>query len=227
MARTLKAQVRKDGGKGVARKLRATGQVPAVAYGHKTESQSLSVDTHELELLLGSINAESTLIDLEIEGKGVTPALMRQVQRHPSRPVILHVDFFQVSAGEKLHLPVPIVLRGTPIGVSEHSGVLQEVLRELNVECLPRNIPTEIEVDVSHLDIGSSIHVSDIEVPNATVLNDGDLVICTVSHPTVADLPETTETEPGVGGDVEPELVRDHRGDGEDVPSDHGSAQPE
>jgi large subunit ribosomal protein L25 len=227
MSKTLKARRRTDGGKGVARKLRQAGEIPAVAYGHGKESQSLSVNTHELELLLATINPENTIIDLEIDGGETTPALIRQVQHHPSRPVILHVDFFQVRAGEKIHVPVPVVLVGTPAGVRDEGGILQEVLRELTVECLPRNIPTEIMIDVDGLELGSSIHVSDVSVPNGTILNDGDLVICTVSTPTVEALPEDTVTEEGVGGEVDTELVSDRREGAKDVPFEQGSAQPE
>jgi large subunit ribosomal protein L25 len=227
MSKTLKARRRTDGGKGVARKLRQGGEIPAVAYGHGKESQSLSVNTHELELLLATINPENTIIDLEIEGGDTTPALIRQVQHHPSRPIILHVDFFQVRAGEKIHVPVPVVLVGNPVGVRDQNGILQEVLRELTVECLPRNIPAEIEINIEDLEIGSSVHVSQVSVPNATILNDGDLVICTVSTPTVEALPEDATTEDGVGGEVDTELVSERGEDARDVASEQGSAQPE
>jgi large subunit ribosomal protein L25 len=227
MARRLKARPREGSGKGVARKLRASGEVPAVAYGHGVESRSLSVSTHELELLLATINPENTLIELEVEGSGPASALIRQVQHHPSRPVILHVDFFQVRAGEKLQVAIPVILHGTPIGVSEQGGVLQEVLRELTVACLPKDIPTSIDVDIAALELGGVVHVSDVRVENAEILNDPELVICTISHPTVEEAPEEPETEPGVGGEVQPELIRDRREGAEEVPSEGGSAASE
>jgi large subunit ribosomal protein L25 len=224
---TLKARLRKETGKGVARKLRGAGEIPAVSYGHGQEGRSLVVNAHELELLLAGINPETTIIDLLVDEARPVPVLIREVQRHPSRPVILHVDFFQVRAGEKLHVSVPVRLHGTPVGVTDSSGVLQEVLRELSVECLPRNIPSGIDVDISHLQLGDSILVSDIEIEQATILNPGDLVICTVTTLSVASLPEDAVTEEGVGGEVEPELVRDRREEAEGTAAERGSAQPE
>lgn len=218
---TLNARVRSDKGKGVARKLRQAGEVPAVVYGHGQEGRSLSVNTHELETLLTRINPENTIIDLKVDGGKPLQALIREVQHHPSRPSILHVDFFEIRANETLQVAVPVVLTGTAVGVSEGGGMLQEILRELQVETLPADIPSSIELDVSSLEVGQSLHVSDVMLSVGTVLNDPELVVCTVSAPTVAALPEDTEAEGGVGGDVEPELVG--RGDAEG----EGPGQPE
>ncbi len=199
---TLKASLRSDTGKGAARKLRAAGQVPAVAYGHGMAGRPLSVNAHELELLLNSINPENTIIDLRIEGSKPAQALIREVQRHPSRPVIVHVDLFQVRAGEKLHVEVPVRLQGTPKGVREEDGILQEVLRELTVECLPKDIPTGIDIDIEGLGLGESVHVSDVHLPDAVILNDPELVICMVVAPATA-----APSEPGEAAAGEPELV--------------------
>lgn len=227
MAVTLNARPRSTTGKNAARKLRSAGLVPAVVYGHGDETRPLEVSVLEVERLLSNINVENTVIELQVEGSKPVQALIREVQYHPSRPRLLHLDLFQLHAGEKIHLQVPIRLHGTPIGVRDSGGILQEVVRELEVECLPRDIPEGADVDVSGLGLGDTVHVSDISLPNVKVLNDPDLVICTISSPTVAALPETPETSVGVGGDVEPELIRDHRGDAENVPFQQGSAQPE
>lgn len=224
---TLNAKLRKETGKGVARKLRSAGEIPAVAYGHGQEGRALTVDAHELELLLSTINPETTIIDLKVAGTRPAPVLIREVQRHPSRPVILHVDFFQVKAGETLHISVPIRLRGTPAGVREGGGLLQEVLRELSVECLPKNIPTGVELDIDHLQLGDSIHVSDVTIENATILNPPDLVICSVTTPQVEALPEDEEAEAAVGEEVEPELIGDRKGEAEETSSEKGSGKPE
>jgi large subunit ribosomal protein L25 len=222
---TLNARAREGTGKGVARKLRAAGEIPAVAYGHGLDGRPLTVNAHELELLLSSINRETTIIDLRVDGKKTVPALIRDVQRHPSRPIILHVDFFQVRAGEKLHVNVPVRLHGTPIGVQEEGGILQEVLRELSVECLPKDIPAGVDFDIAELKVGDSIHVSDVEIPNAVVLNDPELVICTVSMPTVTALPEDLEAEEGVE-EAEPELIRE-REESPGAPAGESSAPSE
>jgi large subunit ribosomal protein L25 len=216
---TLKAKLREGKGKGVTRKLRAAGEVPAVAYGHGVEGRSLSVDRHELELLLSSINPENTIIDLRIEGSGSVQALIREVQHHPSRPIIFHVDFFQIKAGEKIHVEVPIHLHGSPIGVREGGGMLQEVLRELTVECLPKDIPAGIDIDIDQLKVGEVVHVSDVQVENATILNSPDLVICTVAIPSSGALPEDT-AEPA---ESEPEVLRGRHDD--DDASDKGAAE--
>ena len=227
MAATLSARPRATQGKNAARQLRRDGRVPAVVYGRGEESKPVDVSLHELERLLSSISVENTIIDLQIEGTGEAQALIREVQYHPSRPQILHVDFFHVHAGESIHLQIPIRLHGSPIGVRENGGILQEVLREIEIECLPRDIPEAVDLEIGELDVGDAIHVSDVKIASAKVLNDPDLVICTVTAPTVAALPETAETEEGIGGDVEPELIRDRRGDAEDTPFEKGSAQPE
>lgn len=227
MAAKLNAQLRDNTGKSAVRAIRRTGRVPAVVYGHGDETRPLTIDAVELEKLVSTISVENTLIDLRIEGGKTTSALIREVQYHPVKPRILHVDLYQVHAGEKIHLEVPIRIHGTPVGVREDGGVLQEVLREIHVECLPKDIPEAVDIDIVELRIGDTIHVSDVDLPNVKILNDPDLVICTVTAPTVADLPETTETEDGVGGDIEPELIRDREGDAADTPAEHGSAQPE
>jgi large subunit ribosomal protein L25 len=208
----LNAKVREGTGKGVARKLRAAGEIPAIAYGHGMEGKALTINAHELELLLGTINPENTIIELRVPGAKPAPALIREVQHHPSRPQILHVDFFQVRAGEKLHVEVPIRLHGTPVGVREESGILQEVLRELTVECLPKDIPSAIDIDISELALGGSVHVSDVKLDNATVLNDPELVICTVTTPSMAVLPESAAEEAGAA-EAEPEVIRERRGE--------------
>jgi large subunit ribosomal protein L25 len=222
---TLKARLREGTGKSVTRKLRAAGEIPAVAYGHGVAGRPLSVNGHELELLLNSINPENTIIELKVEGSKPVQALIREVQSHPSRPIIYHVDFFQVKAGEKLQVEIPIRLHGTPRGVSEGGGMLQEILRELSVECLPRNIPTSIDLDIEGLDVGDSIHVSDVTIEDATILNATDLVICTVGAPTLAELPEDAE-EAAADEEAEPEVIRERRDGGEGgTPGEAGESE--
>lgn len=227
MAVSLSVRTREERGKGSSRRLRSAGMVPAVFYGHGDEPRRLAVPTRDLEKLLATISAENTIIDLVIEGESPTPALIREVQHHPSRPELLHVDFFHIHAGEKLTVDVPVRLHGNPIGVRDFGGVLDQVLYALHVECLPRNIPQSVDFDVENLGVGDSVHVRDANLPNVKILNDGDLVICTVGAPTTAALPEGPETDRGVGGEVDTELVRSRRADAEDVPFEHGSRQPE
>jgi large subunit ribosomal protein L25 len=214
MAVMLNVQPRTERGKNDMRKLRARGQVPAVVYGHGDETRALSVSAHDLEKLLGSISVENTIIDLALEGGAATPALIREVQYHPVRKLVLHVDFLVIHAGQKIHLEVPIRLHGSPIGVRDNGGILQEVLRDLHVECLPGDIPEAIDLDIENLDIGDVIHVRDVSAPNVRILNDPDIVLVTVVAPTVAELPEDLEAEEGEAGEGEPEVIR--RGAGEE-----------
>ena len=164
----LSAQARDNGGKGVARKLRSEGRVPAVVYGHGRDPQSLSISTRELERLLDRISAESTVIDLDIDGKG-SRTLIREIQRHPFKRQILHVDFQELVAGEKITVNIPIILVGVPDGVRMDGGILDQVMRELSIEVDPSNIPNHIDVDVTKLTIGTSIHVGDITLPDGVV----------------------------------------------------------
>lgn len=214
MAVTLNARSRETFGKNAARKLRSAGRVPAVIYGHGDETRSLEIAINELERLLSHISMGNTLIDLQVEGAKTTSALIREVQYHAVKPMILHVDFLQVHAGEKIHLRVPVRLHGTPVGVRDEQGVLQEVLHELDVECLPRDIPEGIDIDVEGLAIGDSVHVRDVTIANVTILNDPDLTIASVTTPTVEaiEAPEAAEE----AADAQPELVKDRRKEGED-----------
>ena len=199
---TLRASRRDTGGKGAARKLRGTGQVPAVLYGHGDRTESLAVDAHDLELLLQHVNPENTLIGLDIDGSRAD-VLVREIQRHPYRPEVLHVDFLLVHGDEALKLDIPVRLTGTPVGVLDEGGVLDQVLYELHVECLPGNIPDAAEVDISGLHVGESVRVGDVSMPNVTILMDGDLAIASVLQPRVQ------EEEPAAeGATAEPEVLR-------------------
>jgi large subunit ribosomal protein L25 len=201
----LSGNVRENSGKGVARSLRSSGRVPAIIYGHGREPQSLSIDTRELEKLLSHISAENTVIDLTVDGKSAR-TLIREIQRHPFKRQILHVDFQELVAGEKVIVRLPIVLMGVPAGVRMDGGVLDQTLRELEVEVDPSNIPNHVEVDVTELHIGSSVHVSDITLPEGVeIVGDGDASVCVVSAPRAA-----VEETAAVAADesAEPEVIR-------------------
>jgi large subunit ribosomal protein L25 len=203
----LAAKARDNSGKGVSRKLRSEGRVPAVVYGHGRDPLSLSINTRELERLLDHIAAESTVIDLDIEGKP-SRTLIREIQRHPFKRQILHVDFQELVAGEKISVSVPIVLVGVPDGVRMDGGILDISMRELEIEVDPSNIPNHVEIDVTKLTIGSSVHVRDIPLPEGVeVLDDLDASVCVVSAPRAA-VEETPAAEGEVEVAAEPEVIR-------------------
>lgn len=210
----LSAALRSDGGKGVARKLRSTGRVPAVLYGRSEQPRSLSVNAHELGLLIGSISVDNTLVTLDIDGEGPQDVLLRDVQMHPYKPEALHVDFFHVHAGETLHVKVPVRLSGTPVGVHTDGGVLDHVLYDVDVECLPRDMPDAVEIDVSNLGLGEQVRVGDIPRRRGVkFLQDDDLVIASIvaSRQAISEADAEAETEP-----TEPEVLRARKEEGEE-----------
>ena len=205
---SLGAQPRANRGKGVSRKLRSSGRIPAVVYGHGETTRSLTVDARELERLFSHIQRASTVINLKIEGESELKALVREVQSHPSRGTILHVDFYQIHAGERITVEVPIHLIGTPAGVRA-GGILQHSLNELEIECLADQIPEEIRIDVAGLQIGDSLHVSDITLPEGVEsLVDGDRSICSVIPPTVVAAAAPAEGVEPAATTAEPEVIR-------------------
>jgi large subunit ribosomal protein L25 len=205
---TLTAQPRAENGKGVSRKLRASGRIPAVIYGHGEATRTLTVDAREFERLLATVRVENTLIDVSIEGeRAPVKALVREVQTHPSRGAVLHVDLYQIHAGETLTVEVPIVLVGQSPGVRA-GGIMQHALTELEIECLPDRIPEVIEVDVSALQIGDSIHVGDIALPEGVEAQvDADRSICSVVPPTVAAPTPEEEAAAAAAAQAEPEVI--------------------
>jgi large subunit ribosomal protein L25 len=189
MAQTaqLTAEPRTVHGTGEMRRLRRAGRTPAVIYGHGREPAALSVSSFELGRLLESIAPASTIVDLTVGG-AVYKTLIREVQRHPLRPGVVHVDFYEVKAGEKITLEVPVHLVGIPDGVRNQGGTLDQVLRMVEIEVLPTDIPERVELDVTALTIGKSLPVSALDIPNAEILTDAGLTVCTVVAPRVAEV---------------------------------------
>ncbi|MEO5903175.1 MAG: 50S ribosomal protein L25/general stress protein Ctc [Gemmatimonadaceae bacterium] len=209
----LSVTKRENSGKGVARTLRAAGRVPAIIYGHGREPQALSINTRDLEKLLEHISAENTVIDLDLDGTN-SRTLIREIQRHPFKRQILHVDFQELVAGEKVIVRVPVILIGVPDGVRMDGGILDQTMRELEVEVDPANIPNHIEVDVTKMVIGSSLHVSDITLPEGVeVVAEEDASVAVVSAPRAAV--EAAATEEAVAG-AEPEVIRAKKPDEEE-----------
>ena len=202
---SLTANPRVVRGKGAARQVRFQKKVPAVIYGHGRTSQALEVDAQALEKALTGIEPASTIIELTLDGKK-TRTLIREIQRHPVRPDIIHVDFYEIRADEKVTLRVPVHLVGTPDGVRNAGGVLDQVTREVEIEVMPEHIPNRVELDVTTLTIGRSLHVRDLQVPNATILTLADLTIATVVPPRAEEV-VAPAAETGVEV-AEPELIR-------------------
>ena len=200
----LQAQPRATTGRGAVKKIKAQGFVPGVIYGAKDAPQSLQLSEREVATLLSHASGESVLVEVAIDGGGTKTALIQEVQHHPVNGRILHVDFHAISMDDPITVEVSLESIGEAAGVKTGGGVLQHNLRTLEIECLPRNLPESISVDVSALEIGQSIHVRDIQLPaGVTVLNDPDLTAFAVSEPTVAEEPESTAASPT----AEPEVI--------------------
>lgn len=211
----ITARTREETGKGAARSLRREGRIPGIVYGHGEESVPVTVDSGELMRLTHAVSIENTIIDLSVEDGpdgGAYKVLVREIQRHPFKREFVHVDFFRVAMDEKIHVDVPVTLTGVPTGVKDKGGVLEHMLRELEVYCLPGNIPEKVEIDVSELDIGDSIHVAEIDLPEVEVMTDADRSIVAVLAPTVIEEPEEEEEEEL----LEPELIGREGEEGEE-----------
>ncbi|HUL49818.1 MAG TPA: 50S ribosomal protein L25/general stress protein Ctc [Gemmatimonadales bacterium] len=212
---TLSANSRAVGGKGAARQARFKGRVPAVIYGRGRDTQAVEVEAKALEKALTGIEPESTIIELAFDGR-TARTLIREIQRHPLRPDIIHVDFYEIRAEDKVKLKVPVRLVGTPDGVRNAGGVLDQVTREVEIEVLPENIPDRVELDVSALKIGDSLHVSHLQIANATILTLPELTIATVVPPRAEEV--AAPAAEGAAETAEPELirkVREEEGEGE------------
>lgn len=184
----LEVEARETSGKGVARKLRRAGRIPAVLYGSGRPAVSLTLDPAVLRKLLhGSEMGMNTLFDLhvtdhtELDGKTV---MVRDLQRDPVRGDFIHADLYEVDLAQKIEVEVPIHIAGKPRGVEMDGGVMDQSLRELHVACLPRAIPDEVVVDVRHLEIGDSIHVRELQLPpGVELMSEPELSVVSVVAP--------------------------------------------
>lgn len=176
----LAVEVREDKGKGVARKLRAQGRIPAVMYGQGKSPVSLSLEPRSLEKLLAA-EGHNALFDLSGPGVGKRTVLVKDLQRDPVRGGLLHADLFEIDANESITVKVSLHLVGTPVGVSIDGGLVDHSLREVEIECLPRAIPERIDVDITNLHLGDALHVSDVALPEGvTLVTHGELAVVSV-----------------------------------------------
>ena len=187
----LTAEVREGAGKGAARRLRAEGRIPAIFYGPRSKPISLTIDSKEFAKSLQTEAGENVLIDLDIR-KGDQPerkvVMVKELQVDPLQRGILHTDFYEVAMDEVVTVEVPVRLVGKPEGI-KMGGILEQIRRVLEVQCLPGDIPKSIDVDVTSLKIGDSVHVQEIQVEKVKVLADSNFTIATVVPPAVEEKP--------------------------------------
>jgi large subunit ribosomal protein L25 len=209
----LSAQTRPGLGRAAVRKIKQNGLVPAVMYGIKKPPVHLQLSARDVKNVLSHATGEHFLVELEIgdgDGAGNHLALIQEVQHHPLRGDVLHVDFHAVSADEKLHASVPIETTGEAFGVKNGGGLLEVPMHSLDVECFPRDLPDVIRLDVSHLKLGEAIHIRDIQLPEGVVVRgDQDLTVVRVAEPTVAEA-----ATPGLGEvAAQPEVLKEKKPD--------------
>jgi large subunit ribosomal protein L25 len=200
---SLAARVRTEVGKGAARRLRRSDQVPAIFYGPNSQPVMLAVKYLDLKTLLKSASSENVIFQLQIEsGQGTEnkTVMLKELQSDPIKPVYYHADFYEVSMDKEITLNVPVHLVGTPVGAAK-GGILQHVKRELSVSCLPGNLVEFLEVDVAALDMGDAVHVKDMVLPpGLKTAEDGDTTIAVVTAPHVVaekveEVPEEEKAE--------------------------------
>ena len=206
----LAAQNRTVSGRNAVKKVKAAGFIPAVIYGDKNAPQNLQIATRDLNALMAHASSENILVDLEISdgpNKVSRLALIHEIQHHPVGRQVLHVDFQAVSATETLTANVPVEPVGEANGVKNFGGLLSQNLHEIEVECLPKDLPESIQVDVSGLNVGESIHVRDLVLPaNVTCTLDSDLTVFAVAEALVAEEPAATAV-------VAPEVIKEKKPD--------------
>jgi large subunit ribosomal protein L25 len=209
----LTAQTRVNTGRSAVIAIKKQGLVPAVVYGGQDKPIALSVNAREIGNILAHATSEHFLVDLEIADGGSTTnrlALVQEVQHDPIRGNVLHVDFHAVKADEKLHAEIPVVTVGEPNGVKNYGGILEISVHAIEVECLPKDLPELITLDVSALNVGEGIHVKDIKFPEGVTSRlDGELTIVRVAAPTV-------EAEPAAGAVAAagPEVIKEKKEEG-------------
>lgn len=187
----LDAAVRDDQGKGASRRLRRAKRVPGILYGADKKPVSLSFDEEQILRLLREEAFFSQILDVKVKGKRTEKAILKDLQRHPFKPLVTHLDLLRVKAGEKMRQQVPIHLlhQDEAVGVKQGNGVVHHDLIEIDVECLPDDLPTAIELDIIELNVGDSIHLSQVEAPAGVsfpgldVENDHDPILVSIHTP--------------------------------------------
>lgn len=193
----IKAQLRVKEGKASTKKVRKEGGIPSVLYGMKEQSVPLKMDAKTFIKMLSHLEGKHPIVKLEIEGDAHldSPALIKEIQRDPVNNSIIHVDFQKIRLDQKIHTSVPVVIVGQSEGV-KMGGVLDHQLRELEIECLALQVPAHIEIDVTNLTLGHSIHVSDITPPEGVkILTDPDRVVVSIHVPRTLEAKAATEEE--------------------------------
>lgn len=216
---TIAAEPRSTRGKNEARRLRAAGSVPAVLYGGGGEAESVAVSPKELTKILHSSTGHNTIFNLSITSKETTPVMIVDWQLDPIKDKLLHVDLKRIDLSKRLIVKVPVVTHGDPRGVKQQGGLLEVVTREVEIECLPDDIPEQFNIDVSEMLLGQNVRASDIPLAGSMkLLSAGDTVIVHVVAPKAEAAPAAAEALPTAP--AEPEVMKKGKKEAE------GAAEP-
>jgi large subunit ribosomal protein L25 len=214
----LKAFPRTQVRRGEVKKLRSSGRVPAIIYGRQAKPQNLEVSAKEFSDLIHHSVSENLLVDLSIENdaRAKRLALVQEIQHYPLDGKVLHVDFHEVAENEKVTVNVPVETTGEAAGVKNSGGVLEHILFKLKVRSLPKDLPEQIIVDVSSLELGKAVHIGEIKLPDGVeILGDKNIPVVSVAMPrTEEEEVATTEAAPAAAGDVE--MIKEKKEDGEE-----------
>lgn len=215
MAKAIKvvAEARASSGSGAARRLRGLGKVPGIVYGVGKTPMTVQLDHKAFQSALGSHINEHVILDLEVTGQDTKKVLLQEVQHHPITDRIIHADFHEISMTEKLRIEIPVHLVGEPVGVTQNGGVLEYLLREITVECLPTDIVEAFSVDISGLKIGEKLTAGEIALDSSkyTLITAKDIPVAAVSAPREEEEVKPAEAAAG----AEPEVIKEKKEEGE------------
>lgn len=213
----LKTKLRKDVGTIKSKKLRTNNAIPAVVYKHGQKTQNVQVAETELIHALHTSAGENAIITLQFQSeekgapRGSKTVIIKEIQYHPIADNILHIDFQEISLTEKIKVDVPIILKGEAVGVKTDGGVLEHIIKELEVECLPTQIPEKIDINVEEMKIGDMVHVKELNIPaELKILTDPEAAVVTVAPPQ-AEEEVTPEAEAVEGEAQEPEVISEKK----------------
>jgi large subunit ribosomal protein L25 len=218
------AKSRADRGKNAARRLRASGRIPAIVYGGKKDALAVSVDPKTLLKVLRSESGRNTILSLDLGGAGKTSAILKSWQVDPVNEKFIHADFYRIAMDVAIRVKIPILAKGEARGVKVDAGILEVIMRELEVECLPGDIPERIEVDVTDLGLHGAIRVSELKVSDKVkVLDDADQIVVHVvsvkeEAAPVAAAPAEGEAAAPAATPAEPEVMK--KGKKEEEPAE-------
>jgi large subunit ribosomal protein L25 len=209
----LKAQLRTVKGSAAAGRLRRQGMFPAVIYGKDRASMDIQLNAHEFVMLLRSHKSENMILDMEVDGSTPIKILVKAIQHHPVTGRVIHADFYEVSMTRRIEISAQIVLTGVAVGVSQQGGMLEHVLREISLECLPGDVPEEVLLEVSNLHIGDLLRVKDIQLDSAkyTILDDPEVVVVAVAAARTAAQEEAEAEAEATVAAKGPEVIKEKK----------------